>query len=797
MTNHWIDIRNSDCILAIGSNPAENHPIAFKYIEEAKENGAKLISVDPRFTRTSSKADVFGRIRCGTDIAFIGGLINYALHNDRIQKEYVANYTNASFLVSDAFSFDEGLFSGFDGENYSYDSASWSYQTDAAGMPVRDMTLEHPRSVYQLLKKQYARYTPQLVCSITGTPKGDFLEIADTFCSTGRPDRAGTILYAMGATQSTHGTQNIRSYSVLQLLLGNIGIAGGGINAMRGESNVQGSTDHALLYHILSGYLKSPTHKDVDLASYLDKYTPQTADPNSANWWGNTPKYMVSLLKAYYGEHATADNGYGYAYLPKRSGNYSFIELMKRLQDGGFEGLVCMGQNPAVGGPDAEAIREGLGNLKWLVAVDLWETETSIFWKRPGADPARIQTEVFLLPAASSVEKEGSISNSGRWAQWRYKAVEPVGDARSDLWIIDRLYKGLKAQYETQGGALPEAITQLSWDYGDGEEPDAHLVAREINGTFTRDTVIKGKSFRAGQQVPSFAFLTDDGSTQSGNWLYSGSYTDAGNQMARRDPKDAANGLGMYPGWSWCWPVNRRIIYNRASVDLDGRPFDPRRPVIAWNPGTGKWEGDVPDGGWPPMADGKGGRYPFIMLPEGLGRLFAAGLKDGPFPEHYEPVESPVRNAMSAVQSNPAVRRPANVANDATLYPYVGTTYRVSEHWQAGAMTRNLPWLVELVPDMFVEISRTLAEAKGIAHGDPVTVRSMRGSVDAYALVTPRLKALEVGGGLVEHIGMPWHWGYAALAKGDSANCLTTQVGCANTNIPEYKAFLCNIEKRG
>ena len=793
MTNHWNDIQHADVILAIGSNPAENHPISFKYIEKALEKGGTLISVDPRYTRTSSKADLYAQLRPGTDIAFIGGMINYILQNDLIHRDYVLAYTNASFIVGDGYDFADGLFSGYNAETYSYDKSAWKYKEDAAGKPLRDMSLQDPRCVYQLLKNHYSRYTVEKVCEITGTDPKAYLEVTKTFCATGRPDKSATIMYAMGTTQHTYGTQNVRSYAMLQLLLGNIGIAGGGINALRGESNVQGSTDYGLLFHILPGYLKSPEFSDVDLATYLEKVTPKATDEKSANWWANYPKYITSLLKAYYGDHASAENSFCYDYLAKRSGNYSYIKLMERLQAGGFEGMVCMGTNPIVGGPDTNAISAGMDKLKWLVAADLWETETSIFWKRPGVDPKTINTEVFLLPAASSVEKQGSISNSGRWAQWRYKAVEPPGDAESDAFIVEQMFKAVKAQYQ-KGGVFPEPIVNLSWNYGNGHEPDIELVAKEINGYFTRDTQVKDKLFKAGQQVPSFAFLQDDGSTVSGNWIYAGSFTDDGNMMARRGLEDPT-GLEMYPKWSWSWPVNRRIVYNRASVDPDGAPWNPKRAVIAWNDVSGKWEGDVPDGPWPPMNKADG-RYPFIMNAEGFARLYAAGLNDGPFPEHYEPMESPVGNMMSTQQCNPAVPTPKGLGQVAD-YPFIGTTYRVSEHWQAGAMTRNLPWLVELVPDMFVEMSEELAAAKGLKNGDMVTVRSERGSIEARALVTARIKPLRVGGKLMEQVGLPWHFGFAGLSKGDSANVLTTAVGCANTFIPEYKAFLCNIEKGG
>ena len=793
MTNHWNDIQHADVILCIGSNPAENHPISFKYVEKAMDRGAKLISVDPRYTRTSSKADIYAQLRPGTDIAFIGGIINHALKNDLIHRDSVVNYTNASFLIDEGFDYQDGIFSGYSAETFSYDKGSWKYQTDAEGRPLRDPSLQNPRCVYQLLKAHYAEYTPELVCEITGTAIQDFLAVTRTLCETARPDKAATIMYAMGTTQHTYGTQNVRSYAMLQLLLGNIGIAGGGINALRGEANVQGSTDMALLYHIIPGYLKSPEITDLDLADYLTKVTPKATDEKSANWWSNTPKYVVSLLKAWWGEQATAANDFAFDYLPKRGGNYSFIMLMDRLQQGGFDGLFCMGTNPIVGGPDSLAIGEGLAKLKWMVAVDLWETDTSVFWKRPGVDPKDIQTEVFLLPAASSVEKQGSVANSGRWAQWRYKAVDPPGEAESDAFIIDQLYRRLKDLY-AKGGVFPEPIVNLSWNYGDGHEPDIEMVAREINGQFTRDLEINGKLYKKGQQVPAFAALQADGSTLSGNWLYCGSYTEAGNLMQRRGKEDPT-GLEMYHNWAWCWPVNRRVLYNRASVDPDGRPWNPKRTVIAWNELTGKWEGDVPDGPWPPMNK-PDGRYPFIMNAEGFGRLYAAGLADGPFPVHYEPMESPTGNLLCAQQTNPAVRPPAKLSNR-EKFPYIGTTYRVSEHWQAGAMTRNLPWLVELVPDMFVEMSEGLASWKGIKNGDMVTISSERGHIQARALVTSRIKPLRIGGRMVEQVGLPWHFGFAGLAKGDSANVLTAAVGCANTTIPEYKAFLCNIEKGG
>ena len=793
MTNHWIDIQHADVILCIGSNPAENHPISFRWVEKSMDNGGKLISVDPRYTRTSSKSDIYAQLRPGTDVAFIGGIIHYALENNSIHREYVVNYTNAAFLVDEGYAFDEGLFSGYDPDNNSYDNGSWAYQVDADGNPLRDNSLEDPRTVYQLLKQHYARYSPEKVCEITGTAIQDYLNVARTFCSTGRVGKVATIMYAMGTTQHTTGTQNVRSYAMLQLLLGNIGLAGGGINALRGECNVQGSTDYALLYHILPGYLNSPTFDNRTLDDYLEKWTPKTKDPQSANWWSNMPKYMTSLLKAFWGDAATAENDFAYDYLPKRSGNYSFLKVMERLQGGGFEGLVLMGTNPIVGGPDAGAIADGLDNLKWMVAADLWETETSIFWKRPGVDPKGIDTEVFLLPAASSVEKQGSISNSGRWAQWRYKAVEPPGHAESDAFFVDQWVKRLKDLYANDG-IFPGPIVDLSWNYGDGHEPDIDMVARECNGKFTRDVEINGKTFKKGEQVTNFTSLQSDGSTASGNWLYCGSYPQEGNMMQRTGTSDPT-GMGFFHEWAWCWPLNRRVLYNRASVDLNGKPWNPDKPVISWNEATGTWEGDIPDGGWPPMSK-DGTKHPFIMLAEGFGRLFAAGLADGPLPEHYEPMESPIGNLMNKQQSNPALDRKGKI-NKSGRFPYIATTCRVSEHWQAGAMTRSLPWLVELVPNMFVEMSEELATKKGVANGEMVTISTRRGAIEAQALVTSRIRPLRVGGKMVEQVAIPWHFGFNGIAKGDSANILTDAVGDANTHIPEYKAFLCNIEKGG
>jgi formate dehydrogenase major subunit len=824
MTNHWADIQNSDCIIIIGSNAAENHPVSFKWVTKAiEENGATLISVDPRFTRSSSKAHIYAKLRSGTDIAFIGGMIRWVLndmeaHPENYNITYIAEYTNAAFLIDPDFKIAaelDGKFSGFvddDGDGFgSYDKSTWKWQTDESGVPLKDKTLQDPNCVFQLLKKQYERYDPDTVCGVTGTDKETFLKVCETYAGlTGSPGKSGTIMYAMGTTQHTHGTQNIRSYAILQLLLGNVGVAGGGINALRGESNVQGSTDHCLLFHILPGYLQPPVATDTTLQDHLDRVTAgfATSDPKSASWWLNYPKYYVSLLKSWYGENATADNDFGYQRLPKLNPgqNYSHIALFEAMAEGTVKGLFCWGQNPAVGGPNAFAERQALHNLEWLVTIDLWETETCAFWQEPGVDPATIDTEVFVLPAACSYEKEGSIVNSGRWSQWRWKALDPPGEAMPDLEIIKELMLKVIELYETEGGPVADAITGLRWKgwydspqgkYGAASLVD--LVSREINGFAEADLLNEDGSvwYRKGELLESFGHLKADGTTSSSNWLYTQSYNrNDGNRQKWRDNTDYhPAGIGLYSKWSWCWPVNRRIIYNRASVDLNGNPWDEEDFVIRWS-GDG-WEGDVPDGGWPPM-NLEGTRYPFIMKPEGFAHVFGPGRVDGPFPEHYEPLESPIINPLSGTQHNPTivVWRPEEIA-DPSDYPIVCTTYRVTEHWQAGQMTRNLPWLVELMPQMFVEISEELAGELGIKNAELVTVESVRGKIQGVAIVTKRFKPFQLNGKTVHQIGVPWHWGFQGLCVGDSANKLSPHVGDANTMIPEFKAFLVRVKKGG
>jgi len=809
MTNHWIDIKNSDCILIMGSNAAENHPISFKYVTAAQQKGAKLISVDPRFTRTSARADMYAPMRSGTDIAILGGMIKYIIDNNLYNKEYAAAYTNAPFIVGKDFGFDDGLFAGYDKQSKKYNKKKWAFEMDANGVPKMDRSLQHPRCVFQLLKNHFSRYNTALVSKISGTPQADLLKLYKTYGATGARGKAGTIMYAMGWTQHTVGTQNIRTMAIIQLLLGNMGVAGGGVNALRGESNVQGSTDHCLLWHIWPGYLKTPRASNFSLAAYNQKWTPKSNDPLSANWWQNYPKYSISMLKSFFGETATPKNDYGYDWLPKVDDgkHYSWLDLFDEMYKGTFKGFFAWGQNPACSGAHAGKTRDAMKNLDWMVNVNIFDNETGSFWRGPGMDPAEIKTEVFFLPAAVSVEKEGSITNSGRWMQWRYEGPKPLGKSRSDGEIIMALGNKIKDQYK-EDGTFPEPIRNLKWDYLSKGKYDPHAVAKEINGYFLKDVTVKGKAYKKGTLVPSFAFLQADGSTSSGNWLYCNSYTEKGNMAARRSTQDASNNIGLYPGFSWCWPVNRRIIYNRASVDLKGQPWDKANWVIKWD--GAKWSGgDVPDGGWPPLGSldnpNPKARHAFIMRKHGHGQIFGPGRADGPFPEHYEPMECPVeKNFMSGTYTNPTA---AVYGTKADVYktcdprfPFVGTTYRVVEHWQTGVMTRNQPLLMEMQPQVFVEMSEELARLKGIKNGERVMATSARGQLECTAIVTKRFKPLKVSGQLgseVHQVGFPWCYGWQTPASGkeESANLLTPSTGDPNTRIPETKAFMVNIQK--
>jgi len=801
MTNHWIDIRNSDCILIMGSNAAENHPISMKWVGKAMDKGTTLISVDPRFTRTSSKADIYAPLRSGTDIAFLGGMMNYILSNNKFHKEYAANYTNASFIVGPKYDFKDGLFSGYDPKTKKYDKSFWAFEKDANGVPKRDLTFKDPRCVFQLMKKQYSRYTPKTVSAITGTPEADLKKVYETYAKTGAVDKTGTIMYAMGWTQHTVGVQNIRMMAMIQLMLGNMGRPGGGVNALRGESNVQGSTDHCLLFHIWPGYLGTPKASLVTLADYNAKNTPKTNDPLSANWWQNKPKYMASFLKSMFGEAATKENDFGYPWMPKIDDGktYTWLDIFDEMYKGNFKGFFAWGQNPACSGANSNKTRQALAKLDWMVNVNIFDNETASFWKGPGMKPDEIKTEVFFLPCLTSVEKEGSITNSGRWMQWRYAAAKPPRGPKGDGDIMVELFEKVRSLYEGDG-KFTEPIKNLRWDYVKDGKYDPHAIAKLINGYFEQDTTVKGKSFKKGTLVPSFAFLLDDGSTSSGNWLYCNSYTEKGNMAARREKKDPT-GMGLYPEWSWCWPVNRRIIYNRASVDLTGKPWSKNKNILEYK--DGKWIGDVPDGGWPPMTNKEKTKRPFIMKPDGVGSVFGPGRADGPFPEHYEPLECPVpKNLMSSQRINPVApvygtEADAHFSCD-PRFPFVGTTYRVTEHWQTGILTRWQPWLLELQPQLFVEMSNELGKLKGINNGDMCKVSSARGEVEAVAIVTGRFKPFKVQGTTVHQIGLPWCFGWVYPKDGgDSANLLTPSTGDPNTRIPETKAFMVNVDKLG
>jgi len=818
MTNGWVDIKNTDVILAMGGNPAENHPVGFKWFMEAKKTrGAKLVAVDPRFTRTAATADLYAPIRAGSDIAFLLGIIRYAIENKRYHEDYVKVHTNGPYVVSEKFEFNDGLFSGFDAGKTEYDKTAWAYEPDpktkAYGV---DPTLQNPRSVFQLLKKHVERYTPEMVERICGTPKDTYLKVCQIVTSTGVPEKAGTITYALGWTQHSTAVQMIRAAAMLQLLLGNVGRPGGGVNAFRGHSNIQGATDIAGTFDILPGYLKTPPGSSQTLKDYLEAATPTTLNKEawaSMNYWQNYPKFMVSLLKATYGKAATKENDFGYAWLPKVDGNYSWMYICDDMYRGnstrvggkepGPEGFISFGMNPVGLGPNSKKWVAALAKLKWLVVAENVETETPIFWKSPKQyDPpeaSKIQTEVFLLPAADFAEKDGTFTNSARWMQWKWKAVDPPGQAKSDQEILARIFLAVRDLYKKEGGPLPEALANLSWSYTNPVEPDLGEVLKEINGKALSDIpdpADKTKTLKtAGQQVDGFGQLQDDGSTMCGNWLHSGVFTEAGNNAQRRSTADPT-GLGMYHNWAFSWPANRRIMYNRASADAEGKPWDPKRPGIVWN--GEKWVGDVPD----MKPDAPPGTFgAFIMLPEGVGRLYASGMNDGPFPEHYEAVEAPIDNPLHPkVTSNPVSKK---FSSDKDIYgkkedfPIVCTTYRLTEHFHYWTQHQHDGVLNELQPGFFVEIPEGLAQQKGIANGSQVKVTSARGSIQGVAMVTKRLRPMKIDGKEMWQVGFPIHWGYAGDPNhtGPLANTLTPSAMDPNTWTPEFKAFLVRIEK--
>jgi formate dehydrogenase major subunit len=854
MTNSWTDIKNADVILVMGSNTAENHPMGFKQIIAAKEKGAKLINVDPRFCKSSAQADIYGAMRSGTDIAFIGGMIKYAIDHGLYNDYYVKQCTNALLKLTSGFETcsegNIGVFSGFTAGTYNanldatldstYSKATWEYDVALAPTGFAADNLNDADCVFQHLKKQFESYTIANVCSITGTDPVVYEQICQTFCGTYPNDKSATILYAMGTTQHTVGVQNIRAYSILQLLLGNIGVAGGGINALRGQDNVQGATDQAVLQHLLPGYLKVPTPAQSTLALYnaANYSTAQKVQPvgmqTSLHWWGNGTKYIASMLKAWW---PTIDHTTSYTYLSRKTADYTILSMFDAMYNGHITGAIFDGENPAVSDPASDHVREALGNLSWLVCIDPYEQETAAFWKRPGVDPATISTTVYLLPAAVAIEKYGSRSDSGRWQQWHWKGGTPPGLARSDMDIITQLGDELKNGTIDPGNQITDTqIQNLSWPClkyaGETDDALAELIAKEMHGYNMTGSPIPNTPTTL---VSNFVGLTDTGTTACGNWLSSGSFVDPAaaldtfeaantaaiwtnggvrNRMKRRYPTDVGQlgwgvaagvgdykNIGLYSYWSWCWPINRRIVYNRAStIQATGVPLAPNKYVITWN-GTA-WKGDQWDGG-----AGPGLALPFIMNKDGLGHLFGGWtVAEGPFPWHYEPAESPIAypSWLGTYRMNPMVHLYAGAVFDSHLSPthnIFATSYRVTEHWHTGAMTRNIPILNELQPEPFVEMSEELAAdttaipSGPIANGDLVTITSARGSIQVKACVTKRFKPFEVEGTTVHQVGLIWHWGYMGLSKGDSANILTPYIGDANTRIPESKCFRVSIAK--
>jgi formate dehydrogenase major subunit len=826
-TTNLMDLQNADCIVIQGSNMAEAHPVGFRHPMIAREKGATLIHIDPRFTRTSAMCDMYAPIRAGTDIAFLGGLINYVLENEKYFKEYVTHYTNAATLVTEDFEDvgDVGLFGGWDEEKQAYDVSSWRYEGDpidyasvggsqgrivgeevggaaqsGGGERPSDPTLEHPRSVFQILKRHFSKYTPEMVERVTGCPKEAFLKVAETLCENSGRERTTAFCYAVGWTQHSKGVQIIRTAAILQLLLGNIGRPGGGVMALRGHATIQGSTDIATLYNILPGYLPMP-----DVNKGHDTWEDYVEDETAATgWWSNFPKYITSQMKAWYGEEFDPEKGELFKHFPRLSGDHSYYPTIMEMKDGGVKGCFVFGQNFAVGGPHARMARDGLRNLDWLVVLDAYEVEVATAWKADGIDPKECPTEVFFMPCALIAEKDGSFTQTQRMLQWHDKAVEPPGDARSDAWFVFHLGRRLKELYKDSEEPRDLLIKALTWDYpteGEHEEPDIESILKEINGYTVADR----------KPVSGFVELKDDGSTACGGWIYAGVYADGVNQARRRKPWREQDLVASE--WAWAWPDNRRILYNRASADPEGRPWSERKKYVWWDEEQEKWTGiDKPDfiptkaPSYRPGSDDEGvdalpGDGPFILQGDGKGWLFApVGLVDGPLPVHYEAVESPVKNLMYQQHHDPAARtfdRPDNPYNkpEDPNYPYVVTTYRLTEHHTSGAMSRWIPWLNELQPELFAEISPELAGEKGIENADWVTIETTRGKIHCKVLVSDRIPVYDFEGKKLHTIGLPYHWGPNGLVKGDIVNDLVPVALEANVAIHEAKAFTANLKK--
>jgi formate dehydrogenase major subunit len=853
-TNYQQDMANSDCVLFMGSNMAEAQPVGFQWPMKAKEKGATLIHVDPRFTRMSAVCDVYVGIRSGSDIAFLGGLVNYVLSKDRWFHEYVTTYTNASMIIEEGFQDTEdlsGLFSGFDSKKNSYDpkQGHWAYQKSGGGGaqdggehnttqaksasdgnstgedakgPESDPTLQHPRCVMQILRRHFERYTPEVVSLVCGCSTKEFERVAELLCDNSGRERTTCIAYALGWTQHTIGVQIIRTAAILQLLLGNMGRPGGGIMALRGHSTIQGATDISTLYDTLPGYLAQPAvydNKHEDLSSYI------AHEGMPTGYWSNFSKFIVSLLKAWYGDAATPANDFGFSWLPRVDADYSALPYFDRMSKGGVKGFFLTGMNPAGGGPNAGLQRAGLRSLEWLVVFDWFETESAVFWKNdPSAPPSsEIKTEVFLLPAAAAPEKEGSLTNTQRLVQWHKKAIDPTGDSRSDAWYLYNLGKRLKQLYAGSTDPRDQPLLNLTWDYDFDEqprlpdgtvsriegEPDLEKVLMEINGYKLNEIDPRTGEPRL---LTSYAELKDDGTTACGCWIYSGVFPEPGRNRA--DERKVTDNP-IQPDWGYAWPNNVRVLYNRASADPEGRPWSERKKLVWWDTEKRRWVGqDKPDfelekpPDYRPPAGAKGmaaiaGNHPFITKTDGLGWLYSPGTKDGPLPTHYEPVESPVGNLIYPQHNNnPTVRLfegPLNqIAHTPTTeFPVVATTFRLTEHYLSGPMSRFNSWLNELQPEMFVELSPELAADRGIVHGGWMTIRTARGRIEARAMVTRRLRPFEIEGRVIHQIGLPFHWAFAGEVVGANANDLTSIVADPNVSMHECKAFSCQVAAGG
>ncbi|RZK98316.1 MAG: formate dehydrogenase-N subunit alpha [Methylobacterium sp.] len=801
MTNLWMDIKHADVITVMGGNAAEAHPCGFKWVVEAKaHNNAKLIVVDPRFTRTASVADLYCPIRQGTDIAFLSGVAKYLLDNDKLQHRYVAAYSNAGYVVREGYDFQDGLFSGYDPEKRDYDKSTWDYEIGPDGYAVVDETMQHPRCVMQLLKKHVALYTPEMVSRICGSPQETFLKVCELIATTSTPDRTMASLYALGWTHHSKGSQNIRSMCIVQTLLGNIGMLGGGMQALRGHSNIQGLTDIGLMSNLIPGYLNIPIEKEPTYQSYAEKRQFKPLRPGQTSYWSNYNKFFVSFQKAMWGEKATKENDWAYDYLPKLDvPTYDVLRGFELAKQGKMTGYIIQGFNPLLSFPNRAKMTEAFSKMKFIVVMDPLKTETARFWENHGeyndVDTASIQTEVFELPTTLFAEEEGSLSNSSRWLQWHWQAQDAPGECKPDIDIMAGIFLRMKEMYQKEGGAFPDAMLNLTWNYAIAHEPTPVELARELNGyTLAPTPGLDGQTLPAGRQVDGFAQLKDDGTTACGCWVYSGCYTEKGNTMARRDNTDPGD-RGIAPNWAFAWPANRRVLYNRASCDPEGKPWSEKKKLIEWN---GKqWVGfDVPDYGVTVAPDK--GVGPFILNQEGVARLWTRGLmRDGPFPTHYEPFESPMANIpFPRVKGNPASRIFKDDLADlgtSEEFPYAATSYRLTEHFHG--WTKHARINAILQPEAFVEISEQLAKEKGIVKGGWVRVWSKRGSLKAKAVVTKRIKPLMCDGKAVHVVGIPQHWGFMGQTKkGWHPNSLTPVVGDANTETPEFKAWLVNIE---